>query len=150
MISLKGKKALITGGSRGIGRASAILFAKAGMDVAINFFLSQEKAALEVKQKVNDLGRDCVVLKTDISEKSQVDKMDEALRHDCNRIDILVYNAGIWTLAEMEDKECMVWDEILQLNLDAVFFLGKAYVPLMKAEKEGWTVNVNGGSMLCA
>ncbi len=59
MISLEGKKALITGGSRGIGRATAILFARAGADVAINF-LSQEQAALEVKQKANELGRACV------------------------------------------------------------------------------------------
>jgi len=58
MINLDGKKALITGGSRGIRRATAILFARAGADVAINF-LSHEQAALEVKQEVNELGRCC-------------------------------------------------------------------------------------------
>lgn len=142
MISLEGKKALITGGSRGIGRATAILFARAGADVAINF-LSQEQAALEVKQKVNDLGRDCLALKADISQKNQVEEMVGTLLHDWNQIDILVNNAGIWTYGEIGNMDSAIWDETMQLNLDAVFFLCNSVVPVMKAKKKGWIVNVS-------
>lgn len=142
MISLEGKKALITGGSRGIGRATAILFARAGADVAINF-LNREKAALEVKQKVNELGRDCLTLKADISQKNQVEEMVGTLLHDWNQIDILVNNAGIWTYGEIGNMDSAIWDETMQLNLDAVFFLCNTVVPAMKAKKRGWIVNVS-------
>ncbi len=142
MISLEGKKALITGGSRGIGRATAILFARAGADVAINF-LNREKAALEVKQKVNELGRDCLTLKADISQKNQVEEMVGTLLHDWNQIDILVNNAGIWTYGEIGNMDSAIWDETMQLNLDAVFFLCNNVVPAMKAKKRGWIVNVS-------
>lgn len=142
MISLEGKKALITGGSRGIGRATAILFARAGADVAINF-LSQEQAALEVKQKVNELGRDCLALKADISQKNQVEEMVGTLLHDWNQIDILVNNAGIWTYGEIGNMDSAIWDKTMQLNLDAVFFLCNSVVPVMKAKKKGWIVNVS-------
>jgi 3-oxoacyl-[acyl-carrier protein] reductase len=142
MISLEGKKALITGGSRGIGRATAILFARAGADVAINF-LSQEQAALEVKQKVNELGRDCLALKADISQKNQVEEMVGTLLHDWNQIDILVNNAGIWTYGEIGNMDSAIWDETIQLNLNAVFFLCNSVAPVMKAKKKGWIVNVS-------
>jgi len=142
MISLEGKKALITGGSRGIGRATAILFARAGADVAINF-LSQEQAALEVIQKVNELGRDCLALKADISQKNQVEEMMETLLHDWNQIDILVNNAGIWTYGEIGNMDSAIWDETMRLNLDAVFFVCNTVVPVMKAKKKGWIVNVS-------
>ena len=142
MISLEGKKALITGGSRGIGRATAILFARAGADVAINF-LNREKAALEVKQTVRDLGRDCLTLKADISQKNQVEEMVGTLLHDWNQIDILVNNAGIWTYGEIGNMDSAIWDETMQLNLDAVFFLCNNVVPAMKTKKRGWIVNVS-------
>ena len=142
MISLEGKKALITGGSRGIGRATAILFARAGADVAINF-LSQEQAALEVIQKVNELGRDCLALKADISQKNQVEEMMETLLHDWNQIEILVNNAGIWTYGEIGNMDNAIWDETMRLNLDAVFFVCNTVVPVMKAKKKGWIVNVS-------
>jgi 3-oxoacyl-[acyl-carrier protein] reductase len=142
MISLESKKALITGGSRGIGRATAILFARAGADVAINF-LSQEQAALEVKQKIHDLGRDCLAFKADISQKNQVEEMVGTLLHDWNQIDILVNNAGIWTYGEIGNMDSAIWEETMQLNLDAVFFLCNSVVPAMKAKKKGWIVNVS-------
>jgi 3-oxoacyl-[acyl-carrier protein] reductase len=142
MISLEGKKALVTGGSRGIGRATAILFAQAGADVAINF-RSREKAALEVKQTISDLGRDSLVLKADISQRSQVEKMVETLLQDWNQIDILVNNAGIWTYGEMGNMDSAIWHETMQLNLDAVFFLCNSVVPVMKQKKQGWIINVS-------
>jgi len=142
MISLKGKKALITGGSRGIGRATAILFARAGADVAINF-LDKKQAALEVKDKIDKLGRDCLTLKADISQKDQVERLVGTLLNEWNRIDILVNNAGIWTYGEIGNMDGAIWHETMLLNLDAVFFLCNAVVPVMKESKEGWIINVS-------
>jgi 3-oxoacyl-[acyl-carrier protein] reductase len=142
MISLEGKRALVTGGSRGIGRATAVMFARAGADVAINF-LNREKEALEVKKTISDLGRDCLVLKADISQKNQVEEMVETLLHDWNQIDILVNNAGIWTYGEMGNMDSAIWYETMQLNLDAVFFLCNSVVPAMKRKKQGWIINVS-------
>ncbi len=142
MISLEGKKALVTGGSRGIGRATAVMFARAGADVAINF-LNREKEALEVKKTISDLGRDCLVLKADISQKNQAEEMVETLLHDWNQIDILVNNAGIWTYGEMGNMDNAIWHETIQLNLDAVFFLCNSVVPAMKRKKQGWIINVS-------
>ncbi len=142
MISLEGKKALITGGSRGIGRATAILFARAGADVAINF-LHREQKALEVKDKVNELGRDCLVLKADISQKDQVERSVRTLLTEWNQIDILVNNAGVWTYGEVGNMDDATWRETMELNLDAVFFLCNAVVPIMKKKKVGGIINVS-------
>jgi 3-oxoacyl-[acyl-carrier protein] reductase len=142
MISLKDKKALITGGARGIGRATALLFAQAGADVAINY-RSQDQAALKVKQDINELGRDCLPLKADISQKNEVEELVETVFQKWHWIDILVNNAGIWTYGEIGDLDCAIWEETMQLNLDAVFFLCNAVVPVMKQNKKGWIVNVS-------
>lgn len=142
MISLDGKKALITGGSRGIGRATAILLAQAGADVAINYF-NQEKAALEVKEEVRKLGRDCLVWKADISRKDQVEELVGTLLKSWNRVDILVNNAGIWTYGEIGNMESAVWHKTMQLNCDGVFFLCNAVAPVMKKKKKGWIINVS-------
>jgi 3-oxoacyl-[acyl-carrier protein] reductase len=142
MIDLAGKKALITGGSRGIGRATAVLFAQAGADVAINF-LHREQTAFEVKEEIEKSGRDCVVLKADISRKDQAERMVGAVLDKWDRIDILVNNAGIWTYGEIGDMDGDTWQETMQLNLDAVFFLCNAVVPEMKKKKSGWIINVS-------
>jgi NAD(P)-dependent dehydrogenase (short-subunit alcohol dehydrogenase family) len=79
MIRLDGKKALITGGSRGIGRATAILFAKAGAGVAINY-VRREPAAIKVKEEIEGLGQECVTWQADIAQKKEVERMVENLR----------------------------------------------------------------------
>ncbi len=142
MICLEGKKALITGGSRGIGRATAILFAKAGADVAVNF-LHREQAAEEVKGIIEGLGKSCSVLKADISKRDQAEKLVQDLLDAWNRIDILVNNAGIWTYGEIGNMDSAIWHETMKLNCDAVFFLCNVVVPVMKEQKEGWIINVS-------
>jgi 3-oxoacyl-[acyl-carrier protein] reductase len=142
MIRLEGKKALITGGSRGIGRSTAILFAQAGADVAINY-LNREDAALDVKNEVDKLGRVCLTLKADISRKDQVESLVETVLAEWNKIDILVNNAGIWTYGEIGNMDSVTWQETMQLNLDAVFFLCNVVVPVMKKWNQGWIINVS-------
>jgi 3-oxoacyl-[acyl-carrier protein] reductase len=141
MINLKGRKALITGGSRGIGRATAVLFAKAGSDVALNY-LNQKEAAEGVKKEIEKIGRDCLIFQADVSRKRDVDLMAEEMMKKWQRIDILVNNAGIWTYGEMGDMSEKVWEETMRINLDSVFYACNAVIPYMKAKNRGSIINV--------
>lgn len=141
IIDLTGKRALITGGSRGIGRATAILLAEAGADVAIHY-RNNDQAAFEVKKIVEEKGRECLVLKAEISRKDEVERMVRSCLERWERIDILVNNAGIWTYGEMGNMPEKVWRETMAVNLDGVYYVTNAVVPWMKKQKQGWIVNV--------
>lgn len=142
MISLEGKKALITGGSRGIGKATSLLFARAGSDIAINY-LSQRHAAEEVKEEVSRIGRECLVFKADVSHKNDIMLMVKNILEIWGRIDVLVNNAGIWTYGEMGSMPEEIWAETMKVNLDGVFHTCNAVVPDMKEKKRGWIINVS-------
>lgn len=142
MIRLDGKKALITGGSRGIGRAAAVMLAAAGCDVAVNY-VADTAAAESVKREVGRLGRECLLLKADISSKAAVDGMMKAAADEWGGLDILVNNAGVWTYLEMGAFDELVYRETMALNLDAVFYAVNAAVPLMKKRGGGSIVNVS-------
>lgn len=141
MIRLEGKKALITGGSRGIGRATALLFARAGSDVAINF-LNQKEAANKVKEEIDKIGKECLVFRADISQKKDINLMIEGVIEKWSRIDILVNNAGIWTYGEMGSMSEEVWAETMKINLDGVFYTCNAVVHFMKEKKTGGIISV--------
>lgn len=141
MIHLEGKKTLITGGSRGIGRAASILFSRAGSDVAINFVKHRESAE-RVKDEIARLGRECLVFKADISKKEEVDSMVKGIMAKWGRIDVLVNNAGIWTYGEMGNMSEEIWAETMRINLDGVYYTLNAVIPFMKKEKKGWVINV--------
>jgi len=141
MIDLTGKKALITGGSRGIGRATAILFAKAGADAAITY-QRQEKAAAEVKAGVEALGRSCLALRAEISSEAEVRQAVEEIVSAWGRIDFLVNSAGIWTYLDVGSGDTGAWDETMAVNLDSVYYFTDAVVPHMKKNKKGGIINV--------
>ncbi len=142
MIFLEGKKVLITGGSRGIGRATAILFAKAGCDLAINF-INQKEAAEKVREEIDKIGRECLVFKADISQKNDINSMVKEVMQKWGRIDILVNNAGIWTYGEMGKMSEKTWSETMKINLDGVFYACNAVVTHMKDKKRGWIISVS-------
>ena len=141
MIDLTGKKALITGGSRGIGRATAILFAKAGADAAIPY-QRQEKAAAEVKAAIEALGRSCLALRAEISSEAEVRQAVEEIVSAWGRIDFLVNSAGIWTYLDVGSGDTGAWDETMAVNLDSVYYFTDAVVPHMKKNKKGGIINV--------
>jgi 3-oxoacyl-[acyl-carrier protein] reductase len=141
MIDLTGKKALITGGSRGIGRATAILFAKAGADVAVTY-QRQEKAALEVKEAVESLGRQCLAEKAEISSETEVKRAVGEVIRNWGGVDILVNNAGIWTYLEIGSGDARAWKETIAVDLDSVYYFTDAVVPQMKKQGRGWIINV--------
>ncbi|MFQ6082435.1 MAG: SDR family NAD(P)-dependent oxidoreductase [Candidatus Aminicenantia bacterium] len=142
MINLQGKTALITGGSRGIGRATAILLARAGSEVAISY-TRHKKQAEEVAFEIAQLGGKCLVLKGNISKKSDVDQIVDKTIKEYGKIDILVNNAGIWTYGEIGNMTEQLWEETMNINLKGIFLTCNTVVPYMKKRKMGWIINVS-------
>jgi 3-oxoacyl-[acyl-carrier protein] reductase len=141
MISLKNHKALITGGSRGIGRATAVLFAEAGADVAITY-QCRDEAALAVQAEVAKKGRTCYTYKIELSRQDAVDDMVGDLIRRWGRIDSLINNAGIWNYLEIGAGDAATWKTMMAVNLDSLFYLANAVVPQMKKQGRGRIVNV--------
>jgi 3-oxoacyl-[acyl-carrier protein] reductase len=141
MISLDNKVTLITGGSRGIGAATAVLFAKAGSDIVINFRKSAERAA-EVAQTVKDLGRRVIVHQANVADMREATTLIERTIVEFGKVDIVVNNAGIWTYGEIGNMHEDVWDETLDVNLKGVFNICNAVVPHLKKSGGGRIINI--------
>ncbi len=131
-MSLAGKVAVVTGGSRGIGRAICLQFAEKGAKVVINY-VSRSEAAEETKAQVEAMGGECVVVKFDVSKTSEVQDAFKQIIAECGRIDILVCNAGVTRdglLATMKEE---AWDQVMAVNLKGAFNCIKAGCrPMMK------------------
>lgn len=142
MIDLTNNVTLITGGSRGIGAACAILFAKAGSDIIITY-KSNKFAADKVKNEVEALGRKCTAIKCEISSLTDVrNSVAEAVSAN-GKIDVLVNNAGIWTFGEIGKMDQLVWQETININLNSVFYFCNEVVPYMKKNKYGRIINIS-------
>ncbi|MDD8026147.1 MAG: SDR family NAD(P)-dependent oxidoreductase [Acidobacteriota bacterium] len=141
MIDLTGRKTLITGGSRGIGRSVAVLFAEAGSDIAITY-QNREESALEVKAEVEKRGRECLAYKVEVSQESQIRAMASDLAERWGGLDALINNAGIWTYLEMGAGDTEAWRQTMAVNLDGLFFLVDAVLPLLKSRSRAAIVNV--------
>ena len=127
---LEGKTALVTGASRGIGRAIAIKFAEHGAFVGINYFKSREKAekVLDEVKKYSD----GMILKADVSDDMEVKKMVEIFVEKAEKIDILVNNAGIYRRSLFLHIKPEQWDEIMNVNLKGCYNVCRHSIPYMK------------------
>ena len=139
--SLKGKVALITGGSRGIGKATALGFARAGADVAI---ASRKLPDLElVADEIRGLGRKALPVAVHVARLEEIKSLVQTVNKEFGRIDILVNNAGTSpALSPMLDLEERLWDSIMNLNLKGVIFLSQAVARIMKEHDGGTIINV--------
>lgn len=142
MINLNGKVALITGGSRGIGKATAILMAKAGSDVIINYVKNKMEAE-KVAEEISKIGKNCLIFKADVANSSEVKYMVKETLNYFGKIDILVNNAGIWTYGEIGEMKEEVWNQTMNINLKGMFFVCNEVIPEMKKRKRGWIVNIS-------
>jgi len=138
MISLAGKAALVTGGSRGIGAATVKLFAQAGADVVFNYHRNREAAA-QVEQEARKHGTRIESSKADLAKMQEAARLVEFARERLGRLDILVANAGIWTekdapIEELTERE---WDEMIRVNLKSVYAVIHCAVPHMIAQGGG-------------
>ena len=139
---LTGKIALVTGGSRGIGRAAAVALAKAGADVAVNFQHRQAVAQV-VCVEVEAVGRRALAVKADVSKAAEVARLVETVEKGLGGIDILVNNAGISRPQPLHDITERDWDEILTVNLKSMFLVTQAVLPGMRQRKWGRITNLS-------
>jgi len=140
--SLKGKVALVTGASRGIGRAIAVEFAKRGAAVAINF-RSDAVAADDVAKEITELGGECLLVQGDIAKKEEAHRIVQDVLDKWKRLDILVNNAGITrdrTMRKMTEDD---WAEVISVNLNGTFYCTSAAVPAMMNQKFGRIINIS-------
>jgi 3-oxoacyl-[acyl-carrier protein] reductase len=132
MIALDGRTALVTGGSRGIGRAVALMLARAGADVAISY-RSRAAEAESVAAEVEALGRRTLALGGDLADMAAAERMGSEVAKAFGRLDIFVANAGVWPADEVPLGRLSPerWRGTIAANLDAVFFSTRAALGLM-------------------
>lgn len=142
MWDLSGKTALVTGASRGIGRAIAIGLAEAGADVAVNYSGS-EAAAAETVQAIEALGRKAIMIKANVGKAAEFDEMTAKTLEAFGKLDILVNNAGITRdnlIMRMKEED---FDEVIETNLKGVFNGLKAVTRPMMKQRSGRIINIS-------
>lgn len=139
MFDLTGKKALVTGGSRGIGQGVALALAKQGADVAINFHAKAQEAEVVVAS-IKALGRDSFAVQADVSDLESIKKMFEEIKNKWVKLDILVNNAGILQAKPFEEISGEDWEKMINTNLRGQYFCTQEAVKLMS--QGGRIVNI--------
>lgn len=141
MQPLRDMVAIVTGASRGIGRAIALSLAESGANVVVNY-ASASAAAEQVVSQIVDKGGNAIALQADISAADQVEALVNAVMEKWNRIDILINNAGITRdtlLLRMKPED---WKAVIDLNLSGVFFCTKAVSKVMLKQRSGRIINI--------
>jgi 3-oxoacyl-[acyl-carrier protein] reductase len=139
---ITGKIALVTGASRGIGRAIAIALAREGADVAINY-RSREEEANAVALAIRELGRRCVAVRADVSKRDDVVRLIQTVETELGGIGILVNNAGIARPQPLEEITERDWNELIAVNLTSCFLVTQAVLPAMRARRWGRIINLS-------
>ena len=144
-IDLAGHVALVTGASRGIGRAIALALAEAGADIAVNFSARAAEAE-DVATLVRAFGRQALVIAADVSDSTAVAAMIGAVTSTLGPIDLLVNNAGIGPAHGIDDLTEAVFDRTMAVNLKSAFLCIQAVLPAMRARRFGRIVNISSGA----
>jgi 3-oxoacyl-[acyl-carrier protein] reductase len=144
---LDGQVAIVTGGSRGIGRAVALAFAREGADVAI--VGAHDPAALrEAEKEIAAVGRRALAAIVDVAQRDAVEGVVNQVLDGWGRIDILVNNAGILRPARLEEISGEQWDQVIAVHLKGTFNCTQAVVPTLKRQRRGKIINVAAPSAL--
>ena len=136
MAVLIGKVALVTGGSRGIGAASAVALARAGCDVAVNYLRTADDAAAVVRE-IEALGRRAVSVQADVSREDDVARLVAATQQRFGSIDVLVNNAGINPAKPLAELTLADWRTTIDANLTSAFLVSQAVLPEMRQRRFG-------------
>ncbi|MEJ2033261.1 MAG: 3-oxoacyl-ACP reductase FabG [Deltaproteobacteria bacterium] len=139
---LNGRISLVTGASRGIGRAIAVALARRGADVAVNYH-GNERAARDVCGQIQELGQRSVPVQGNVARSSEVTRMVKLVREELGPITILVNNAGISMMRTIEEITEQDWDEILAVNLKGSFLVTQAVLPDMRAARWGRIIGLS-------
>jgi 3-oxoacyl-[acyl-carrier protein] reductase len=141
-LGLADRVALVTGGSRGIGKAIASLLAASGTHVAVNYIRDEQAAAATVKM-AEARGVKAIAVQADVSQLHEAERLLQQTVEQFGRIDFLICNAGIWEGAAVEDISEELWDKTLEINLKGTWSVCRAAVPLMKKQRFGRIVIVS-------
>jgi len=141
-LNLQNRIAIVTGGSRGIGRAAVDCFAELGASVVINY-LKDERAAAATVNAAQKLGVEALAVQADVSREDEAQHLIDAEVERFGRVDFLVCNAGIWEGATVDEMSEEVWDRTIDLNLKGTWTVCHAVVPHMKRQKFGRIVIVS-------
>lgn len=139
---LQGKCAVITGASRGIGREIALKYAKEGANIVLNYRNSEEEA-LQLKEELDKLGTNTLIIKANVSDFEEAEKLIKEAKEAFGRVDILVNNAGITKdnlIIRMKEED---FDSVIDVNLKGAFNCLKAVTPIMIRQKEGKIINMS-------
>lgn len=131
MFELKGKVALITGGSRGIGRAIALRLAQNGVDIVVNY-VRHRRDAEETVKAIEEMGVNCLAVKANVAKEEDVDRMYDKIREHYTHLDILVSNAASGVLKPVMDLTTRHWDWAMDINARALLSLSQHAVPMME------------------
>jgi NAD(P)-dependent dehydrogenase (short-subunit alcohol dehydrogenase family) len=142
-MSLKGKVALVTGASKGVGRGIALELARAGCAVAVNYH-SDLKGAEATAGEIAALGAEAAILQANVGQSADVDRMFTGLLERFSRLDILVNNAGVQTWKALLDLEEQEWDRVIDTNLKGTFLCTQRAARMMK-DGGGSIVNIGSG-----
>ena len=139
---LKGKTAIVTGASRGIGKATALKLASLGANIVLNYRSNEEEAS-KVKEEIKALGVETIMVKADISKMDEVENMISTAKEKFGTIDIMVNNAGITKdtlIMRMKEED---FDSVINVNLKGVFNCLKCITPIMMKQKSGKIINLS-------
>ena len=140
-ISLKGKKAIITGAGKGIGRATALALAKEG--VSLGLLARTEEDLKNVANEVKEDGVDVAIATADVSSNEQVTSAIDTLLKKMGSVDILINNAGIAKFGGFLELEVEEWEKIIQVNLLGMYYVTRAVLPKMMEQKSGDIINIS-------
>src|SRR5580658_9429598 len=140
---LADKVALITGGGTGMGRATALMFAREGASVAVNYSRSRDEAE-EVVAQIRGGGRKAIAIQADVANEAEVTAMVRRVQEEFGRLDALINNAG-WTQRvahdKLDDLTDEIWNKTLDVNLRGVFYCTRAAAPLLRKQEGASVVN---------
>lgn len=143
-MNLRDKVAIVTGGGRGIGRATALTFAKEGAHIAV---VARTESEIEsVAREVGNLGQRAIAIKTDVADEDQVEAMVQRVMDEFGRIDVLVNSAGVAKHAHIHEIQTDVWDLTMNVNLRGIMLCTRAVFKVMMKQQSGYIINISSGA----
>ena len=140
-MKLENKIAIVTGSSRGIGRAIALAFAKEGADVVINYLQSEDKAR-DVVRQILDMKRKAIAVKADVSKEAEVEEMVSRTLETFGKIDILVNNAAILLPFDFNNPNYENWQRMVDVNIKGVLVCSQVVAKCMLRQRKGKIINI--------
>jgi NAD(P)-dependent dehydrogenase (short-subunit alcohol dehydrogenase family) len=141
-LSLKGQVAIVTGGRQGIGKAIALTFGEAGADIVVCDNVIEDGRLASVAKEIQNLGRRCLGIQTDVSRKVDVDNLIQRVMDEFGHIDIMVNNAGIVNSNSILEQNESIWDAIMDVNLKGTYLFCLAVSKIMINQKKGNIINI--------